>query len=110
MNPSFAQLKAHGEHWGRNKQFYFFQNLWLLPDKLIDNVGQVGDDKEGDHSQGEIRRFLRSSVWNITHSCFKILKTALLVSVLPNIFFPLISIPSITLEQNSNSLVLSFSQ
>ena len=51
-----------------------FQNLFLLPDKLIDNVGQVGDDKEGDHSQGEIRRFLRSSVWNITHSCFKILK------------------------------------
>ena len=39
-----------------------FQNLWLLPDKLINNVGQVGDDEEGDHSQGEIRRFLRCSV------------------------------------------------
>ena len=30
-----------------------FQNLYLLPDKLINNVGQVGDDEEGDHSQGE---------------------------------------------------------
>ena len=39
-----------------------FQNLGLLPDKLIDNVGQVGDDEEGDHSEGEIRRFLRCSV------------------------------------------------
>ena len=39
-----------------------FQNLGLLPDKLIDNVGQVGDDEEGDHSQGEIRRLLRCPV------------------------------------------------